>query len=123
MKYLLSKENLAVLKNISPKNTLIAMDFDGTITRIVKTPSDVALSHKTEELLFHLSKNFYTAVISGRSLSDLKKLIPIPSIFLVGNHGMEGLPETQMDLKTCQNLCTSWKVQLTQYLKETVGES
>src|SRR5689334_8580187 len=107
MKYLLSKENLKVLKNISPKKTLIAMDFDGTITRIVKTPSDVALSHKTGDLLIQLSNTFYTAVISGRSLGDLKKLIPIPSIFLVGNHGMEGLPETQTDQQKCRNLCTS----------------
>ncbi len=85
-----------VWKNIekrlwSAKGILLLLDFDGTLTPIVKRPEEAELSPEMEGILKFLAKKkgFEVAIISGRSLSDLKQKIKIRNIIYVGNHGME----------------------------------
>jgi len=75
----------------SAKRILLLLDFDGTLTPIVKRPREAELSRKMEGILKFLAKKrgFEVAIISGRSLSDLKQKIKIRNITYVGNHGLE----------------------------------
>jgi alpha,alpha-trehalase len=73
------------------KGVFLLLDFDGTLTPIADRPQDAKLSPEMEEILRSLAKNrgFKVAIISGRSLSDLKAKIKIRNIIYVGNHGLE----------------------------------
>jgi len=67
------------------------LDYDGTLTPIVKRPGMAQLSRARRELLKKLaaSPHFTVAVVSGRMLSDVAKKVGIKSAYYVGNHGFE----------------------------------
>lgn len=67
------------------------LDYDGTLTPIVRSPDKAIIPRKTIEILKRLSKNplCKVAVISGRSLKDIKTKIGLEGIIYVGNHGLE----------------------------------
>lgn len=71
---------------------ILILDFDGTLTPIVKSPDQAELSKEVKNLLFKLSKKegFYVAILSGRRLEDLKKKVNLKNIIYAGNHGLEG---------------------------------
>ncbi|MBI2040428.1 trehalose-phosphatase [Candidatus Microgenomates bacterium] len=71
---------------------IIMLDFDGTLTPIVKSPKEAKLSIGTRHLLQKLCQkpNLYLAIVSGRELKDIKKKIGLPNIIYGGNHGLEG---------------------------------
>lgn len=71
---------------------LLLLDFDGTLTPIVKTPDDAKLPANTKKLLKKLSgkEGIYIAIISGRKLDDIKEKIGLSNIMYGGNHGLEG---------------------------------
>lgn len=65
------------------------LDYDGTLTPIVKRPELARLSGANRRLLENLSKRVILGIISGRSLKDVKDLVKIPGIIYAGNHGLE----------------------------------
>ena len=90
MEYLFS--HLNKLKNrLSGKFILLFLDYDGTLTPIVETPDKAVISKERKDLLDKLSANPHcrVAIISGRSLSDIKALVGLKDIIYAGNHGLE----------------------------------
>lgn len=75
----------------SAKRILLLSDLDGTLIPIAKRPEEAKLSSEMEGILKFLARKrgFEVAIISGRSLSDLKQKIKIRNIIYVGNHGLE----------------------------------
>jgi trehalose 6-phosphate phosphatase len=75
------------------RDTPIALflDFDGTLAPIVEEPGRASMGSKTRETLLLLSKvkGLRAAVISGRSLADIKERVGIRGIAYAGNHGLE----------------------------------
>jgi trehalose 6-phosphate phosphatase len=68
------------------------LDYDGTLTPIVNKPEKARLKKARRAMLRGLSRlpGVKIAVVSGRSLSDLQKMMGvIPEITYVGNHGLE----------------------------------
>jgi trehalose 6-phosphate phosphatase len=67
------------------------VDYDGTITPIVRHPRLATLADGTRNVLRSLTneRRCVLAVISGRRVSDIKKLVGIPKAYYVGNHGLE----------------------------------
>lgn len=90
MKDLLSSWN-KVKEGLRGKNLFIFLDYDGTLTPIVDTPDKAVLSRETKALLLKLSRLplFTLAIISGRSLGDIKGMVRLPKIIYAGNHGLE----------------------------------
>ncbi|HPM43076.1 MAG TPA: trehalose-phosphatase, partial [Candidatus Omnitrophota bacterium] len=78
-------------KRLKEKYIFIFLDYDGTLTPITARPDKALLPRKTKDLLADLSRSrfFKVAVISGRSLKDIKRKIGLPGIIYVGNHGLE----------------------------------
>jgi trehalose-phosphatase len=90
MEYLFSHWNK--LKNrLNDKSLLLFLDYDGTLTPIAETPEKAVISQAAKDLLNKLSKKSHcsVAVISGRSLSDIKGLVGLKDIIYAGNHGLE----------------------------------
>lgn len=90
MEYLFTHWNK--LKNkLSNKSILLFLDYDGTLAPIVETPEKAVISKDTKEVLDKLSKkrDCNIAVISGRSLRDIKNMVGLENIIYAGNHGLE----------------------------------
>lgn len=67
------------------------LDYDGTLTPIVRHPSQARLVEGTRRLLRRLSveEGVWVAVVSGRALEDVRRMTGVNRICYVGNHGLE----------------------------------
>ncbi|MBI5573967.1 MAG: trehalose-phosphatase [Elusimicrobia bacterium] len=88
MKYFFHDKN-EIIENLRNRRALIFLDYDGTLVPIRKTPKLAVLNLKTKELLRQISKKYFIAIISGRTLSEIKKLVGLKNIIYSGNHGFE----------------------------------
>jgi trehalose-phosphatase len=73
------------------KKIFFFLDYDGTLTDIVPHPDDARLSEemKTTLTLLKRSPKVSLAIVSGRSLRDIRNRVGLKGIYYVGNHGME----------------------------------
>ena len=76
---------------LAKRNIFLFLDYDGTLSPIVSHPKKAKISKKCRKLLKNLSlrKKICLAVISGRSLRDIKSRVGIKNIIYSGNHGLE----------------------------------
>lgn len=90
MKYLF-KCLKSIEKLIRERGLLIAVDYDGTLTPIAATPDEAVLSPEVKTVLDELArlKNCELAIVSGRALRDIRKMVGLKNIVYVGNHGFE----------------------------------
>ncbi len=67
------------------------LDYDGTLAEFAPTPDIVTPVPEVIDLLYRLADNpqLRVVVISGRRLSDIQKLAPVPGVFLIGTYGLE----------------------------------
>jgi len=112
MKYLFSQAGRNLLESLTFTKTLYAFDFDGTLSPIVKNPEDAKLSKAIRDSLVELSELVPVAIISGRSIKDLKNRLGFEPSYLIGNHGLEGLASSKASIETSREMCKHWKMQL-----------
>lgn len=90
MKNILAQGNREVLEQFAWSNTLIALDYDGTLAPIVEDPERAFMRPTTRKLLEQAATLYPTIVISGRAQQDtLSRLDGIGLHEVVGNHGLE----------------------------------
>jgi trehalose-phosphatase len=67
------------------------LDYDGTLTPIVSSPELALCPREVKVLLEELRDSPYAllAIISGRSLEDLREKVGLPGLIYVGNHGLD----------------------------------
>jgi trehalose 6-phosphate phosphatase len=67
------------------------LDYDGTLADFAPTPEHVTPNPEVVELLTRLAAHprLRVAVISGRRLSHVRSLLPVPGILLAGTYGIE----------------------------------
>lgn len=83
------RSEFAKLGDLRPHQLLFATDFDGTLAPIVSEPAAaraLTLSLMTLDRLVDLGVQ--VAVISGRSQQDLRNLVPVAGVRLLGENGM-----------------------------------
>ncbi|QLG29801.1 trehalose-phosphatase (plasmid) [Halorarum halophilum] len=70
---------------------LLCLDFDGTLAPIVDDPEDATLHPGARPVLRRLvdDPTVEVAVVSGRSLADLRERADIDDVLYAGNHGLE----------------------------------
>lgn len=67
-------------------------DVDGTLSPIAPTPEAATLLPGVRELLDRAAATFdLVAAVSGRAAPDAARLVGLPALTYVGNHGMERL--------------------------------
>ncbi|MFO8090266.1 MAG: trehalose-phosphatase [Desulfatiglandaceae bacterium] len=71
------------------KEIAVFLDYDGTLTPIVKEPSDAILSDSIRDVLMEMSEQIPVAVISGRDRPDVQRLVGIEGIYYAGSHGFD----------------------------------
>lgn len=69
----------------------LLLDYDGTLTPIVDDPAAAHLSLTMRQVVHALlgHRRYRVALVSGRSLADLRTRIDDPRLYLAGNHGLE----------------------------------
>lgn len=70
---------------------LLLVDFDGTLAPIARAPEEARLPAEIRALLagFRYRRRVSVAILSGRSLADLRSVVGLPSLYYGGNHGLE----------------------------------
>jgi trehalose 6-phosphate phosphatase len=109
MHYLMSAAGKRVLEHLtSSSRTLYAFDFDGTLARIVRDRNAARMAEGVRLSLEGLTAKAPTAIVSGRSLEDLRPRVEGTVTFLIGNHGMQGIKAPPRMLHQAHDLCRLW---------------
>lgn len=76
---------------LSSSYTVLFLDYDGTLTRIAPSPAQATLPASTRSVLRELAHRprMTVAVISGRRLNELRRLVRVRDLIYIGNHGLE----------------------------------
>jgi trehalose 6-phosphate phosphatase len=74
----------------------IFLDYDGTLAEFAETPDEIYPDPALINLLERLNNHprIHAVVISGRRLSHIQALVPIPGIILAGTYGIEFIDPT-----------------------------
>jgi trehalose 6-phosphate synthase/phosphatase len=69
----------------------LLLDFDGTITPIVRRPEAARLAHTSRLALRAAARSprIDVAIVSGRALGDVRQRVGLPNVTYIGNHGFE----------------------------------
>ena len=89
MRHLFTAEGDEELTALVAGRPLLAFDFDGTLAPIVARPEQARVPIATLRRLRDLAQRLPLAVISGRSVADLRSRLGFEPAYLVGNHGAE----------------------------------
>jgi alpha,alpha-trehalase len=67
----------------------VFLDYDGTLTPIVERPEDARLPAGTRAAIERLAALAPVAVVSGRDLADVRRLVGVEGITYAGSHGFD----------------------------------
>jgi len=69
----------------------IFLDYDGTLTPLRQHPSEAILPGSMRAAIERCAKRPDTdvAIVSGRSLADVREMVGLPALTYAGNHGLE----------------------------------
>ncbi len=120
-KSLFSDEGLKALEAFSFANTLFAFDYDGTLAPLVDEPSKAFMRKETTEIIRELSQYVPIAIISGRKREDVLVFAKDFADYVIGNHGLEGLPSGSHSIESAQESCSKWMEQISEAVKSMDG--
>ena len=108
MDYVLTDKGRSDLEALLKTRSLYAFDFDGTLAKIVREHHAARLSRPIRFWLEALAKRAPTAIISGRSVEDLRSRVGTSVSHLIGNHGSEGPHAAEEDMRHVRETCEAW---------------
>jgi trehalose-phosphatase len=77
-----------------PARAALFLDVDGVLAPIVARPEDARVSEDTQAELRRLHGRYaLVACISGRAGADARRIVGVPELTYVGNHGIELDPD------------------------------
>jgi trehalose 6-phosphate phosphatase len=92
-----------------PRRAAILLDVDGALAPIVPRPEDARVPPETQSELRRLHGRYaLVACISGRAGKDALRVVGVPELVYVGNHGLE------LDAEA-----SAWEARLHGFLAET----
>lgn len=77
------------LDEMPRKNIFLFLDYDGTLTPIVESPDKAIISMAMHNIIKKLNELMPVAVITGRSINNIKEILDIEKMICAGNHGAE----------------------------------
>ena len=105
---LFSDGGQAALKEFAQPGMLCLFDFDGTLAPLVADPVKAVLPHTVQQRLIQLQAITQVGIVTGRSLADIFNRLEFVPDYLVGNHGVEGLPGWQQRADEFYAICRCW---------------
>lgn len=115
---LFSAEGERKLDAIVRPGLLCVFDFDGTLSPIVPEPDRAHLPPEMRAALVALSALAPVAILTGRSIEDIRPRLGFEPAYLVGNHGLEGVPGWDESSRQYLALCGQWERAIRVALRE-----
>jgi trehalose 6-phosphate phosphatase len=112
MQPLFGEEGMRRLKDFIRQGVLCAFDFDGTLAPIVESPEQASLPEDIRQKLVGLAQRARVAVITGRSVGDIRARLGFEPAYVVGNHGLEGIPDPARQGGYYHEVCREWLRQM-----------
>ena len=73
-----------------PSSSAVLLDVDGVLAPIVSRPELSAVPDATLDLVRGMLERYrLVACVSGRTLEEVRRLVPLPGLLAAGNHGLE----------------------------------
>jgi trehalose 6-phosphate phosphatase len=73
-----------------PSRAAVMLDVDGVLAPIVPRPDDARVPRDTRSELRRLARSYaLVACVSGRAGDDARRVVGVPDVTYVGNHGLE----------------------------------
>jgi trehalose-phosphatase len=79
----------AIEQRLDRRQVAVFLDYDGTLTPIVERPELAVLSEDMRAAVRALGRCCTTAIVSGRGLADVTRLVGLKELYYAGNHGFE----------------------------------
>lgn len=117
MKELFTPSGRQILKEFVRDDLLCLFDFDGTLVPLEPHPEKVRVPGIVLHRLQQLQERARVGIVTGRGLADMHRMLEFKPDFLLGNHGIEGLPGWESHTAEFEQLCEHWQVQLTPQLR------
>jgi trehalose 6-phosphate phosphatase len=109
---LFSEAGHVALRSFLMAPVLCLFDFDGTLVPLINNPALVSLPPAFQRQLQALQSLAPVGIISGRSLADMRQRLGFEPDYVIGNHGLEGLPGWELRAKINYELCRTWLASL-----------
>jgi trehalose 6-phosphate phosphatase len=109
------------------RKLLLLLDYDGTLVEIAPRPELAAPTPALLELLARLihRSDYAVVVVSGRSLENLRNILPLPGLNYLGSHGGESLIPGKVLPAVCGDAVfpeiSRWKKELAGLLEQVSG--
>jgi trehalose 6-phosphate phosphatase len=118
MAYPFFDKGIQQLLDLVRPGMLCAFDFDGTLAPIVADPSDARIPAPVLRRLAALTEFTPVAVITGRSVEDVSLRLDFFPEYVIGNHGIEGMPGQESKEERYRQTCRDWLARLQVALQE-----
>lgn len=118
MQPLFSPAGMQRLGEIVQPGLLCVFDFDGTLSPIVLQPDRARMPLPILQRVNLLATYAPVAILTGRSIADIRVRLGFEPGYLVGNHGLEGVPGAEERSAHFEQLCQSWKAVLATALQD-----
>jgi trehalose 6-phosphate phosphatase len=80
----------------APDRAAIMLDIDGVLAPIVARPEDARVPDETRALLARLASRYaLVACVTGRTRDDARRVVGVPELTYVGNHGLDDDPAAE----------------------------
>ncbi|KAK9804720.1 hypothetical protein WJX72_001803 [[Myrmecia] bisecta] len=76
-------------KQAENKRVAVFLDYDGTLTPIVKNPDRAFMSDQMRAQVQAVAQLFPTAIISGRGREKVESFVQLKELYYAGSHGMD----------------------------------
>jgi trehalose-phosphatase len=76
-------------RELEGKRLVLFLDYDGTLTSIVKRPRDAKLSESMRAVVKELASACPLAIVSGRDRRDVEELVRLDGVIYAGSHGYD----------------------------------
>jgi trehalose 6-phosphate phosphatase len=74
---------------VAGRRVAIFLDYDGTLTPIVADPEDARLDTAARHRIAMVARRLPVAIISGRDLADVQRMVGIDGLWYAGSHGFD----------------------------------
>ena len=118
MRHLFDEDGLHRLDEIVQPGMLCVFDFDGTLSPIVPQPDSACLPPEVRERLVALTLLAPVAILTGRSLVDIGQRLGFEPHYVIGNHGLEGMPGWEARGTDYASACVAWRAALEMALRD-----
>jgi trehalose-phosphatase len=79
----------AIAARIRGSSFAIFVDYDGTLTPIAPRPELATLDDEQRDLLRRVAARHRVAIVTGRAMGDIRRLVRLPALHYAANHGFE----------------------------------